>query len=237
MRYKIWLISAGPGFSNTRVGYAESRDGLNWTKPILNQVQRDGSKKNNLLAVGSLLENVVYDPHDPDPATPLDVTYNVNWNDAEDLFKGFTAPASPTDLIVSSDSDGDKFNDDTETHEFASGEVAKQFSIKATDGDGIEGFEMFRVRIRTTSGGPYIRANSGDPGEKKLDEIDVRGMAKLASGDQNGVTLYAKHNEDDREIDSFEAGNTNRGIHYNDVEQGSYGDCYFLAAVAVAEAD
>ncbi len=70
-RYKIWLISAGPKFSMTGVGYAESRDGLRWTKPALNQVERGGSRENNLLLVGNILENVVYDPHDPDPARRL----------------------------------------------------------------------------------------------------------------------------------------------------------------------
>ncbi len=67
-RYKIWLISAGPGFSKTAIGYAESRDGVRWTKPTLNQVDRDGSRENNLLSIGDILENVVYDPHDADPA-------------------------------------------------------------------------------------------------------------------------------------------------------------------------
>ena len=45
-RYKIWMISAGPGFSRTRMGYAESQDGLRWTKPALNQVEVNGSKEN-----------------------------------------------------------------------------------------------------------------------------------------------------------------------------------------------
>ena len=67
-RYKIWLVSAGPGFSRMKTGYAESLDGLRWTKPSVDQVEINGSRKNNLLSLGSLLENVVYDPHDPDPA-------------------------------------------------------------------------------------------------------------------------------------------------------------------------
>ncbi len=72
-RYKIWLISSGPRFSMTGAGYAESRDGLRWTKPVLKQVELDGSRENNLISVepgakwpDNALENVVYDPHDTD---------------------------------------------------------------------------------------------------------------------------------------------------------------------------
>jgi hypothetical protein len=78
-RYKIWLISAGPGFSKTGIGYAESRDGLDWTKPILNQVERDGSRENNLLSIGSVLENVVYDPHDLDPTRRFKGLLGTHW--------------------------------------------------------------------------------------------------------------------------------------------------------------
>lgn len=54
----------------TLVGYAESRDGLRWTKPNLGQFSFDGNVQNNLLTLG--VDNceglsVLYEPQDPDP--------------------------------------------------------------------------------------------------------------------------------------------------------------------------
>ena len=48
-----------------RVGYAESKDGLNWEKPKLGLVEYNGTKENNLVKVdGSNLWFVAYDPDD-----------------------------------------------------------------------------------------------------------------------------------------------------------------------------
>ena len=48
--------------------YAVSKDGLRWDKPVLNLVEWDGSKANNLVAEHDrseqFLYHVVYDPHD-----------------------------------------------------------------------------------------------------------------------------------------------------------------------------
>lgn len=54
----------------TLVGYAESPDGLRWTKPNLGQFSFDGNDQNNLLSLG--IDNceglsVLYEPQDPDP--------------------------------------------------------------------------------------------------------------------------------------------------------------------------
>jgi len=45
--------------------YAESRDGLSWQRPVLNLVEFNGSKANNLIPGGGL---VIRDDHDPNPA-------------------------------------------------------------------------------------------------------------------------------------------------------------------------
>ena len=55
----------------TLLGYAESRDGVHWDKPTLNQVDFAGSTANNLIDVGrSNCEGfaLLYDEHDADPA-------------------------------------------------------------------------------------------------------------------------------------------------------------------------
>ena len=55
--------------------YAESRDGINWKKPVLRQAEFNGSYENNFISVepglswpANAIENVVYDPDDADPA-------------------------------------------------------------------------------------------------------------------------------------------------------------------------
>ncbi|MFE2336159.1 glycoside hydrolase family protein [Streptomyces coelicoflavus] len=48
--------------------YAESTDGVNWTKPALGLVSFDGSKNNNILYEHVQGTSVLYDPEDPDPA-------------------------------------------------------------------------------------------------------------------------------------------------------------------------
>ena len=59
--YKIWLSEKGG------IGLAESRDGLDWVRPVLRCREYNGSLENNL--VSPLCgEQVIHDPHDPDPS-------------------------------------------------------------------------------------------------------------------------------------------------------------------------
>ena len=54
----------------TLVGYATSTDGVDWDKPMLNQLDFNGSTANNLLDVGRDNSEgfaVLYEPDDPDP--------------------------------------------------------------------------------------------------------------------------------------------------------------------------
>lgn len=51
--------------------YAESPNGICWSKPELNKVEFEGSTKNNIIAElggDTVFCNVICDPHDPDPA-------------------------------------------------------------------------------------------------------------------------------------------------------------------------
>ena len=72
-RFKLWLITSTsiPGLAGT--SYAESKDGIHWTKPVLRQTRINGSLENNLVSVvpGDVwpkngIENVVIDSDDPD---------------------------------------------------------------------------------------------------------------------------------------------------------------------------
>ena len=70
--FKLWLITSTslPGVAGTT--YVESKDGIHWTKPNLHQYEFGGSSKNNFISLDpnaswpeNAIENVVYDPDDP----------------------------------------------------------------------------------------------------------------------------------------------------------------------------
>ena len=73
--FKLWMVASTniPGVAGTT--YAESRDGIHWTKPILRQQEINGSLENNFVTVdpkrewpANAMVNVVFDPDDPDPS-------------------------------------------------------------------------------------------------------------------------------------------------------------------------
>ncbi len=72
--FKLWLITSTnlPGVAGAT--FATSADGVQWTKPTLLQWELQGSRENNFIALDpkmqwpeNAIENVVYDPFDPDP--------------------------------------------------------------------------------------------------------------------------------------------------------------------------
>ncbi|MFH1006283.1 MAG: hypothetical protein V1800_02110 [Candidatus Latescibacterota bacterium] len=76
--FKLWMpANVKPAYARFEDGsdattYAESPDGIHWTKPVLRQYEIKGSKENNFVVVpgvdwsSSVISNVVYDPDDPD---------------------------------------------------------------------------------------------------------------------------------------------------------------------------
>ncbi len=90
-KYRMWYYAVGmkePGdayhpdvkaLTQGPVCYAESPDGLTWTKPDLGQMEFRGSKHNNAIALpDALIEgvHVVKDDADPDPARRYKMVYN-----------------------------------------------------------------------------------------------------------------------------------------------------------------
>lgn len=71
--YRIWMTALSPsGYAGNT--YAESTDGIHWSRPVLRQCMVHGSSENNFFTVdprfqwpASIVENVVHDPYDPDP--------------------------------------------------------------------------------------------------------------------------------------------------------------------------
>jgi len=78
-KYRLWYVAFDDDTKNKvassrwRAAYAESADGLTWTKPDLGLVEFHGSKDNNLLDMGGqswgfVNLKVIKDETDPDPA-------------------------------------------------------------------------------------------------------------------------------------------------------------------------
>lgn len=67
-----------------RPAYAESMDGVHWTKPKLGLVEYRSTKENNLVSVDPLMGpinvKVLYEPEDPDPARRYKMTAHVYYN-------------------------------------------------------------------------------------------------------------------------------------------------------------
>ncbi len=90
-KFRLWYAafdgargeSKQPNSAWWRPAYAESTDGVNWTKPKLGLVDYHGSKDNNLLAVdptvGILNLKVLHEPQDPDPARRYKMVTHVFW--------------------------------------------------------------------------------------------------------------------------------------------------------------
>jgi hypothetical protein len=92
-RFRMWYYAVGlkgPGdarladlkqVSQGPVCYAESDDGLTWTKPVLNQIEFKGSRKNNAVALpDKLIEgvHVIKEDDEPDATRRYKMVYNTH---------------------------------------------------------------------------------------------------------------------------------------------------------------
>ena len=75
--FKLWMITSTTIEGVGGMTYAESKDGIHWTKPILRQMEVDASLENNFVTIdedphlswpANAIENVVTDPFDADPS-------------------------------------------------------------------------------------------------------------------------------------------------------------------------
>lgn len=67
-KLRLWYSSWGSGYGKpTLMCYAESEDGLHWTRPDLGIFTFEGSTQNNILREGRMFR-VQQDPSDPDPS-------------------------------------------------------------------------------------------------------------------------------------------------------------------------
>eukprot|EP00913_Durusdinium_trenchii_P013429 g12610.t1 len=78
-RFRMWYVAAGddrldpktPRSQPWRVAYAESKDGVHWTKPNLGLVEYNGNRNNNLVLmephIGTLNVKVLFEPDETNP--------------------------------------------------------------------------------------------------------------------------------------------------------------------------
>ncbi|MEZ5278310.1 MAG: hypothetical protein R3F07_18155 [Opitutaceae bacterium] len=103
--YKAWKIrlSAGKIASETRPDiytcYAESTDGINWTKPDLGIVERHGSTANNIILDRETLNRIEADPGHP-------ALFRDDNPDATTPYKGFIRSRGPHGLYAVESTDG-----------------------------------------------------------------------------------------------------------------------------------
>lgn len=89
--YRMWYCAVGDERNELggrpewwKVAYAESTDGVTWTKPDLGLVSYRGNTANNLVAmdpgIGVLNVKVLYEPDDPDPDLRYKMAAHVYWD-------------------------------------------------------------------------------------------------------------------------------------------------------------
>ncbi len=103
-KYRMWYVAvsqeerldpATPRSEPWRVAYAESDDGIHWTKPNLGLVAAGGDTNNNLVQleprIGVLNLKVLYEPEDPNPDRRYKMGAHV-WFAKNDVRLGTLAP-------------------------------------------------------------------------------------------------------------------------------------------------
>ncbi|MCX6899191.1 MAG: hypothetical protein NT105_10860 [Verrucomicrobia bacterium] len=105
-RFRMWYVAFDDDTANKvasarwRAAYAESRDGLHWTKPNLGLVEYRGNKNNNLILtnpapLGFVNLKVLADPDDPNPERRYKISTHVYFRHNTRL--GSLAPFASTD--------------------------------------------------------------------------------------------------------------------------------------------
>ncbi|WP_417847657.1 hypothetical protein [Thalassoglobus sp.] len=109
-KYKMWYVSVGderydktlPRSEPWKVAYAESDDGVHWTKPNLGLVEIQGDSNNNLVLMkphlGTLNVKVLYEPDEPNPDRRYKMGAHV-WFPKNDVRLGAFAPYVSPDGI------------------------------------------------------------------------------------------------------------------------------------------
>ena len=88
--YRLWYRAGAD--NDQRAAYAESEDGIHWTRPVMGLVEFDGSKDNNILLDGSVAKQMAVFK-DANPSTPDGRRYKAisrirHWDGERDGIRG-----------------------------------------------------------------------------------------------------------------------------------------------------
>ena len=95
-RFRMWYIAGDRegvesistrAYYGWRAAYAESEDGVHWTKPKLGLVEYHGSRENNLVLIDppdvtGLHLVLLHEPDDPDPSRRFKMIHQIRWAQA-----------------------------------------------------------------------------------------------------------------------------------------------------------
>ncbi len=97
--YRLWYHASADGYLNL---YATSQDGINWDRPNLGLVKRDGIPENNLFFWRSKedhMPQVIHTPWEPDPQKRYKlINYDYGRTPPDHMTSGFWAAYSPDGL-------------------------------------------------------------------------------------------------------------------------------------------
>jgi len=111
-KFRMWYVGTGDergenikhDSSLWRALYAESTDGVQWTKPKLGLVEYRGSKDNNILKldpfIGTINVKVLYEPNDPNPDRRYKMAAHVYWLKGGEKRHGTLAPYASADGLT-----------------------------------------------------------------------------------------------------------------------------------------
>lgn len=77
--FKMWYMPYGPNWSPARLGYAESKDGVSWVKPLYDMYPYEGKKSTNILLQpegGARGIAVIKDMHETNPERKYKAMYS-----------------------------------------------------------------------------------------------------------------------------------------------------------------
>jgi len=165
-RFRMWYLAWGKHVGqDSFICYAESTDGLTWTKPKLGVVAFKGSKQNNIVMPGWSQTSVLRDPHDPDPQRRFKalLRYNgmrgftspdgIHWKDVgvllEQAFDGTTLHWDPVNekwiAMVKIFKDGKRARGYAESSDFL--HWTDTYFMSATDADDAQDDQMYAMSV------------------------------------------------------------------------------------------
>ena len=144
--YQAWNVTAKERGKSCVVAYAESDDGVMFTKPELDQFSFNDAARTNIVLIGSgghsyrYANSVLVEPHEPDPAKRYKMAY-FDWGKNPGLFVAF----SPDGVSWTKHGDGEplsriNYDDHEATVPFADDAEKRPWAVPMSMSDAVDVF-------------------------------------------------------------------------------------------------